>query len=255
MRAGQYEECDCFTSDYCLFFKNSPRRHGSRNDATRARCKCTLREKKPNLRQERSVAQMAEDKRAAKPDEGKKPEVDFGIGKFSLGGVGGILEGLGKLIDSVSKTAGESGGIVSKTGDIKGLGDKAKGVYGFTVRTLAGGEAKVEPFGNIRKTPKGPVVEEVREPIVDVFDEKDQLLVVAELPGVAESDINLEVKGDILTLCGERGEKKYSKEVLLPSKVDEKTLSSTYKNGILEIRIKKISGEGGSASGGEKGGK
>ena len=198
---------------------------------------------------------MAEEKKTGKPDEGKKSEVDFGIGKLSLGGLGGVFNGIGKLIDSVTKIAAESGGIVSKTGDIKGLGDKAKGVYGFTVRTLAGGEAKVEPFGNIRRTPKGPVVEEVREPIVDVFDEKDQLLVVAELPGVAESDINVEVKGDILTLSGERGEKKYSKEVLLPSKVDEESLTSSYTNGILEIRINKLSGEGGTASGGEKEGK
>lgn len=199
---------------------------------------------------------MKEEKKRGRPEEeGKKAEMDFGIGRISLGGLGGIFNGIGKLIDSVTKIAGESGGMVSEKGEIKGLGDKVKGVYGFTVRTLAGGEPKVEPFGNIRKTPKGPVVEEVREPIVDVFDEKEDILVVAELPGVEESDISTEINGDILTLSSERGEKKYSKELLLPSKVDEKTLSSTYKNGILEIRVKKISGEGGPASGGEKEGK
>jgi len=198
---------------------------------------------------------MPEERKKDKPEEqSKKAEIDFGIGKISLGGLGGVFDGIGKLIDSVSKIAGEAKSVVSETGEIKGLGDKVKGVYGFTIRTLAGGEAKVESFGNIRKTPKGPVVEEVREPIVDVFDEKDELLIVAELPGVEESDVNVEAKGDILTLSGERGEKKYNKEVLLPSKVDEKSLSSTYKNGILEIRIKKISGEG-AASGGENEGK
>ena len=187
---------------------------------------------------------MSKEKKKGKPEEekGKEAEIDFGIGKISLGGLGGIFGGIGDLIDSVAKMAEEGKSEISEKGEIKikGLGDKAKGVYGFTVRTLAGGEAKVEPFGNIKKTPKGPVVEEIREPIVDIFDEKDHILVVAELPGIEESDIKIEVKGDILTLSAERGEKKYSKEVLLPSKVDEKSLTSSYKNGILEIKLERI---------------
>ena len=170
----------------------------------------------------------------------KKEGIDFGMGNISLGGLGGIFGGIGKLIDSVSKMAEEGKSVISEKGEIKGLGDKAKGVYGFTIRTLAGGEPKVEPFGNIKKTPKGPVVEEVREPIIDVFDEKDHILIVAELPGVEESDVKIDVKGDILTLSAERGEKKYSKEILLPSKVDEKSLNLSYKNGILEIKLKRI---------------
>lgn len=196
---------------------------------------------------------MPDESKNDKPEENaRSAEIDFGIGKLSLGGLGGFLEGMSKLIHSVGKAANESGHVVSKTGDIKGLGDKVKGVYGFTIRTLAGGEAKVQSFGNIRETPKGPVVEEVREPIVDVFDEKDKIFVVAELPGVEESDINTEVEGDILTLSAERGEKKYNKEVLLPCKVDEKSLTSTYKNGILEIRVKKLDSEGGPATNKEK---
>ena len=187
---------------------------------------------------------MSKEKKKGKPEEekGKEAEMDFGIGKISLGGLGGIFGGIGNLIDSVAKMAEEGKSEISEKGEIKikGLGDKAKGVYGFTVRTLAGGEAKVEPFGNIKKTPKGPVVEEVREPIVDIFDEKDHILVVAELPGIEESDVKIEVKGDILTLSAERGEKKYSKEILLPSKVKEKNLKPSYKNGILEIKLERI---------------
>jgi len=166
----------------------------------------------------------------------EKPGIDFGMG------LGGIFEGIGNLISSVSKIAEEGKGIINKTGEIKGLGDKAKGVYGFTVRTLAGGESKVEPFGNIKKTPKGPVVEEEREPIVDVFDENDHILVVAELPGIEEQDLKTEIKDDILNISARKGDRKYKKEVLLPSKVEEKPISSTYKNGILEIKLKKVAG-------------
>ncbi len=187
---------------------------------------------------------MSKEKKKGKSEEekGKEAEIDFGIGKISLGGLGGIFGGIGDLIDSVAKMAEEGKSEISEKGEIKikGLGDKAKGVYGFTIRTLAGGEAKVEPFGNIKKTPKGPIVEEIREPIVDIFDEKDHILVVAELPGIEESDVKIEVKGDILTLSAERGEKKYSKEVLLPSKVKEENLKPSYKNGILEIKLERI---------------
>ncbi|MFZ6016275.1 MAG: archaeal heat shock protein Hsp20 [Nitrospirota bacterium] len=164
----------------------------------------------------------------------KKTGIDFGIG------LGGIFEGIGNLIESISKIAEEGKGVISKAGEIKGLGDKVKGIYGFTIRTLAGGESKVEPFGNIKKTPKGPVVEEEREPIVDVFDEKDHILVIAELPGIEEADIKTEIKDDILNISAEKGERKYKKEVLLPSKVEAEPISSTYKNGILEIKLTKL---------------
>ena len=55
-----------------------------------------------------------------------------------------------------------------------------KGVYGFTINTAGGGSPKVETFGNIRKTPEGPKVDEEREPITDIFDEKTEIVVIAE---------------------------------------------------------------------------
>ncbi|MDO9575589.1 MAG: archaeal heat shock protein Hsp20 [bacterium] len=164
----------------------------------------------------------------------KEGEEEFGFG------LGGLFKGIGDLIGQVSKLA-EQAGEIKKTGEIKGLGDKVKGIYGFNIRTLAGGEPKVETFGNIKKTPKGPVVEEVREPIVDVFDEKDHISIIIEMPGVAAEDIKVDVKGDILKLSAATGDRKYSKEVLLPSKVKGEP-EIAYKNGILEIKLKKLAG-------------
>ena len=115
---------------------------------------------------------------------------------------------------------------------------KAQGVYGFSIKTMAG-KPVIESFGNIRETAKGPVVEEVREPIVDVFDEKGHILVIAELPGVAEDKIKIEVAGDILTLTASDADKKYAKEILLPCKVKPASLKTTCKNGILEIKLGK----------------
>lgn len=74
---------------------------------------------------------------------------------------------------------------------------------------------------------------------MDVFDEGECLMVIAELPGVAEDDIHLEVKDDILDLSAEAKKTKYSKEILLLSSVDAESMESSYKNGILEIELRK----------------
>jgi HSP20 family protein len=161
-----------------------------------------------------------------------KVEIDLGVGKISFGG---LFKGLGKLIDLADRLKEEG---VEKGGEIKGLPKGAKGVYGFSIRSLAG-KPVIESFGNIRETAKGPVVEEIREPIVDVFDEEEHILVIAELPGVSEDKIKIEVAGDILNLTASDTDKKYAKEILLPSKIKSSSLKTTYQNGILEIKLEK----------------
>lgn len=168
----------------------------------------------------------------SKKEENDKVEIDFGMGKVSFGG---LFKGLGNLIDLASKLSEEG---YEKRGEIRGLPKRAKGVYGFSIRTLAG-KPVIESFGNIRETAKGPVVEEVREPMVDVFDEKDLILVIVELPGVSESEIKIEVAGDILNLTASDRDRKYAKEILLPGKVKPDSVKTSYKNGILEITLEK----------------
>jgi len=114
-----------------------------------------------------------------------------------------------------------------------------KGVFGFSVKSAVGGKPVVEPFGNIKRTPKGPTVEEEREPMTDIFDEKEEIKLYAEMPGINEEDIKLDLKGDILDISAQSGDRKYHKEVLLPAKVKPETLISSYKNGMLEIKLEK----------------
>lgn len=185
---------------------------------------------------------MVKKRRAEEPE---KIEIDFGIGKLSLGG---IVKGLGDFVGLVEKMEREGRSEVRREGEIGGLGPRARGIYGFTVRTGLGEKPVVETFGNIKGTKAGPKVQEVREPIADVFDEKDHLLVVVELPGVKTSEIGISVRGDILILRTEIGERKYFKEILLPRKVSEETKKVSYKNGILEIRFGKPKAKGDEAS-------
>lgn len=158
---------------------------------------------------------------------------------FDLG-FGGLFKGLGDFIDLLGDMIETGEEEVTRSGEfrVKGLGDKAKGVYGFSVRTGIGGIPQVERFGNIRSTEKGPVVAEVREPLVDVFDEEQEIVIVAELPGVGEEEVHIEIQDDILSL-ETTGQRKYAKEILLPEPVDVETLQKAYKNGILELRLAK----------------
>ncbi len=179
---------------------------------------------------------MAEERKKRhkrEPGKGEEIEIDFGMGKISFGG---LFKGIGNLIDLASKLS-EDG--AEKTGKIRGLPKEVKGVYGFRIRTMVGGKPVIDTFGNVKETAQGPVVEEVREPIVDVFDEKDHILVIAELPGVAEDEIKVEVAGDILNLTAADKDRKYAKEILLPGKVKADCIKTSYKNGMLEIKLEK----------------
>ena len=103
---------------------------------------------------------------------------------------------------------------------------------------LGGKGVKVEPFGNIRRDEKSgqPVVQEIREPVVDVFEEEDHTLVVAEMPGISAEDIRLDVKDDLLSIYAEKGEKKYRKEVLLPRSYPREKMLISCHNGVLEVK-------------------
>jgi HSP20 family protein len=171
---------------------------------------------------------MTEDKQE------KRPEISIDLG------LGGLFRGLSDLIDSLG-TVLETGEEVKRTGEfrVKGLGEKGRGVYGFSIRTGAGGMPHVERFGNIRATEEGPEVAEVREPLVDLFDEEDEIVVVIELPGVGEEEIQVEIHDDVLGV-ETTGQRKYAKEILLPGAVQAEGLRQVYRNGILELRLNKI---------------
>jgi HSP20 family protein len=156
------------------------------------------------------------------------------------GGVTGFLGGLADLIEKLGELA-DKGKELSGKGELSdlGMGKQLKGVYGFNVRVGLGEDrVKVEPFGNIRRDTRTgeTVVQEVREPMVDMFEEDDHLLIVAEMPGIGSQDVRLDVKDDVLSIHAERGDKKYSKEVLLPRGFRKEKMEFSCNNGMLEIK-------------------
>ena len=176
-------------------------------------------------------------KEEKKQTEKEEKNLNFDLGQLGLGSLFAGIENLVNLADKLKNAGGE----IKKEGeiDLSHLKQGMKGVFGFSIKTMEGGRHVVEPFGNIKKTPKGPKVEEEREPIIDVFNEKTEIHIYAEMPGVNKEDIKIELKGDVLNIYAQNKSRKYRKEILLPEKVKTETFTSNYKNGVLSINIKK----------------
>lgn len=167
---------------------------------------------------------------------GKAIDLPFNLGGI-LGGLGGLVEKLGELA--------EAGEKLSQSGEFQEKSGKLRGVYGIHVKTGLGErgeqELKVEPFGNVRpRTPGGPPEEDVREPLVDVHEEEDHVLVLVELPGVAKEDVTLELADDRLNVSAQRGKTSYRKEITLPEQFSEENMHWDCKNGILQIRLQRV---------------
>ncbi|MFC2003688.1 Hsp20/alpha crystallin family protein [Chloroflexota bacterium] len=91
-------------------------------------------------------------------------------------------------------------------------------------------------------------------PHTDVYEEKGQLVVQTELPGITEKDLEVTLEGDVLTIKTERKEEvtedathhtgeryygKYVRSMSLPTHVNGDKISATLGNGVLELRIPK----------------
>jgi len=79
---------------------------------------------------------------------------------------------------------------------------------------------------------------EGREPAVDVFDEDDKVIVIAQLPGVEENGAHWSFRDPRhLTIRAAASDRKYVKELELPAAVDEAATVSSFANGVLELTL------------------
>ena len=114
-------------------------------------------------------------------------------------------------------------------------------VHGFKIQFGPDGRPRIEDFGNrsIRSSKGEPTISEEREPITDIIEGDDDVAVTVEIPGVEKKDIDLNVTGDTLEIKVDTSNRKYHKTVKLPCDVIPKTTKATYKNGILDVVIKR----------------
>lgn len=88
--------------------------------------------------------------------------------------------------------------------------------------------------------PHIPSLIKERQPLVDIFEEQDHLIVLAELPGVNEKDLNIKADQDTLIISTNNKTPQYLKKVQLPTAIKKGTIKSTYKNNILQVKLKKL---------------
>jgi len=113
-------------------------------------------------------------------------------------------------------------------------------VYGFSMSIGPDGRPVIREFGNVQPGRFGPQLREEREPLIDIIEEKEDVVIVAELPGVEKEDISLHATEDQLTISVDNPNRRYHKEMPLPTKVDHRSARASYKNGVLEVRLRKL---------------
>jgi HSP20 family protein len=92
-------------------------------------------------------------------------------------------------------------------------------------------------------------------PPMDLVEAEDHFVLKADLPGLAEADVNIEVQDGTLTISGERKAEHeqrekgwyriersfgtFSRSLTLPDGVDPNRIAASFRDGVLEVRIPK----------------
>ena len=92
-------------------------------------------------------------------------------------------------------------------------------------------------------------------PSVDIYENKDQIVLEAELPGMKQADFDLSVENNVITLRGERKFEKteetdnyhrversygaFTRSFTLPQTVSAEGATAEYNNGVLRVTLPK----------------
>jgi HSP20 family protein len=111
-----------------------------------------------------------------------------------------------------------------------------------------------DPFGLTRYEDVGPAWGGFN-PQVDISETDKEYLVVAELPGLAENDVQVSLRHHIITISGDKKAEKrdigknyyrveqsygsFNRSISLPDEVDEDKIEAAFKNGVLTINLPK----------------
>jgi HSP20 family protein len=89
-------------------------------------------------------------------------------------------------------------------------------------------------------------------PLVNVFGDGEDFVLVAELPGVKKEDLDIQVRGDTVRIQGkkmvadeenasvhrrERGAGQFDRTLTLPAELDAAKVSAQYRDGVLTLRL------------------
>jgi HSP20 family molecular chaperone IbpA len=80
-----------------------------------------------------------------------------------------------------------------------------------------------------------PLFKKIKGPLVDVFHEAEEVLIVVDLGGFRRGDISLGVKPEMYTIFAKRGDQEFREEIPLPPEVDIERCAEHFRNGVVEI--------------------
>jgi HSP20 family molecular chaperone IbpA len=154
-------------------------------------------------------------------------------------GLTGLISDLAKLTEN-SETyqkrikLGEKGVIDFHVAarPLKGLNSATKPINSFKFNKL-----NEKDSTHRQESPTGSIKES--EPIVDILEEGQNIRVMAELPGVSEKDVKLNIEGNTLIISTADSTRNYYKRIELPKPVKKETIEFSCKNGVLEVKLKK----------------
>lgn len=181
-------------------------------------------------------------------DSKKSPESEAAdFLKEGMQSAGGFLGGLSSLIEKVGDLA-DKGKELRESGDFK-HGDK-EGKYGVSVKFGLGdgpgggggggfGDASpsVGPVNESARNERREAAARVREPEVDVFPEDDEVLLVAELPGITAGGVALTPTDNGLQLVAVNQQFRFEKVIETPFPIDTGAAEVSSNNGVFEIRL------------------
>jgi HSP20 family molecular chaperone IbpA len=78
-------------------------------------------------------------------------------------------------------------------------------------------------------------------PLIDVLEEIEEIVIIAGFAGIPQENLEVHLNDQRLTLIAHDSDRKYHKYLNLPQKVVSSNIHTKYKNGVLEIRLKKES--------------
>ena len=77
------------------------------------------------------------------------------------------------------------------------------------------------------------------KPLIDIFQEDNWIIIIAQIAGFNKETLKINVQDQKLTLSAKTKDRRYYKSLNLPRVVIPNVMHTTFKNGVLEIKLKK----------------
>ena len=112
-------------------------------------------------------------------------------------------------------------------------------IYGFSMRLRPDGQPVIQEFGSAKQPRYLEEGAPSREPLTDIMESDEDVRVIMELPGVEKKDLKVQANERSLDLEVVGQEKRFRKHLELPCDVLPDSAKANYKNGVLEIVLKR----------------